>query len=502
MTGTGAMLIGPVLIPMFTGIVVMLLRRRRTAARVASITGSLLLAACTAGLALQVFGAGVQSVAFGAWPGPYGIVFVADPLAALMLNVAALIGLAGTIYALADIDVDRESLGHNAFIHWMLMGICGAFLTGDLFNLYVWFEVMLIASFVLMSLGGGRLQHTAAVKYVTLNLVSSGLFLAALGLLYGKLGTLNMADLAVKLPQTIGRGSDTALLSAGLFFVAFGIKAAVFPLFFWLPASYHVPPVTVSAIFAGLLTKVGVYAMFRVGTLLFPLALGSPEQILMVVFASTTMVFGVLGAIAQTHIRRLLSFHIISQIGYMLIGMAIMTPLALAAAIFYMIHHIIVKANLFFVAGLAKRYTDSERLEEMGGLFGRAPWLGALFLIPALSLAGLPPLSGFFAKLGVIKGALAVEAYGLAAVALFVGLLTLSSMVKVWTAAFWKPLPEDRRYNDGPVPVALWLPIVLLATITVSIGLAPQGLFAAATAAAELLLAPQPYLDAVLGGTP
>ena len=261
-------------------------------------------------------------------------------------------GLAVAVYSLGSIDAGREAHGYHPLFHVLLMGVSMAFLTGDLFNLYVAFEVMLMASFVLLALGGERAQLEGAVKYVTLNLLSSAVFLAAVGVLYGVAGTLNMADLALAVQRGTAPGLVTTL--ACLFLVAFGIKAAVFPLFFWLPASYHTPPVAVSALFAGLLTKVGVYALVRAFTLVFTGDTALTHGLILAV-AVLTMVTGVLGAAAQFEFRRVLSFHIVSQIGYMVLGLGLFTPLALAGTVFYLIHHIVVKTNLFLVGGIVKR---------------------------------------------------------------------------------------------------------------------------------------------------
>jgi multicomponent Na+:H+ antiporter subunit D len=375
------------------------------------------------------------------------------------------------------------------------MGVCGAFLTGDIFNLYVWFEVMLIASFVLMALGGEQGQIEGGLKYVTLNLMSSAVFLAAVGLLYSAAGTLNMADLALRLRGVAGPSLITVL--AMLFLIAFGTKAAIFPLFFWLPASYHTPPVAVSAIFAALLTKVGVYALIRIFTLIF-VRDAQYTHALLLVLAGLTMLTGVLGAIAQNDFRRLLSFHIISQIGYMIMGLALFTPLALAASIFYIVHHIIVKTNLFLVSGLVHRAAGSYDLQRLGGLYAARPGLGILFLISGLSLAGVPPLSGFFGKLLLVQAGLAVEGYGIVAVAMGVSLLTLYSMNKVWTEAFWKPAPKPEPAARGSA-AAMWLPAVVLASITIALGVAVQPAFALAYDAAQQLIDPRAYIDAVMG---
>jgi multicomponent Na+:H+ antiporter subunit D len=459
-------------------------------------------------LLAHVWEDGIQATQIGNWPAPYGITLVADVFSAMMVVLTGIIGLAVGLYSLAALDRAREAFGYHPLYHFLLMGVCGAFLTGDLFNLYVWFEVMLMASFVLLALGGERAQMEGAIKYVTLNLISTTLFLTALGILYGVAGTLNMADLARKLsnlaePHAGGIGQSGLVTTiAMLFLVAFGLKAAIFPLFFWLPASYHTPPVAVSAIFAGLLTKVGVYALIRVFTLLFVQDVGYTHTLILSL-AGLTMVTGVLGAVAQNEFRRILSFHIVSQIGYMIMGLGLFTPFALAGSVFYIAHHMIVKTNLFLVSGVAHRLCGTYDLKQLGGLYQGFPTLAALFLIPALSLAGLPPLSGFFAKLALIQAGLEIEQYAIVATALAVSLLTLFSMTKVWAEAFWKPLPPDAPalVRAGAQEMTLlMLPIAGLAILTVMFGLAAGPMLALAQRAGEQLMNPAGYIQAVLGG--
>jgi multicomponent Na+:H+ antiporter subunit D len=489
----------PLLIPLLTGAVSLLAGSRRTVQRGLSIAGSAALLAASLWLLGVVQAEGIQCLRLGAWPAPYGIVLVADLTSAIMVAITGFVALAVAIYALADIDPARERFGFHALFQFLLMGVCGAFLTGDLFNLFVWFEVMLMASFVLLALGGERPQIEAAVKYLTLNFLASGLFLTALGILYGQAGTLNMADLAVKFR---GQPAGVPLSSAMLLFVAFGIKAGLFPLFFWLPASYHTPPVAISALFAGLLTKVGVYALLRVFTLIFTADVATTHG-LIVAASLATMATGVLGAAAQSEIRRVLSFHIISQIGYMTLGLGLFTAAAVAAALFYIVHHILVKTNLFLVAGAIGHLRGTGELPRLGGLYRDHPWLALLFLVPALSLGGIPPLSGFFAKFTLIQAALAIPAWAAAAVALAVGLLTLFSMTKIWAEAFWKAAPEEESAPQrGPIPLAMGAPIVAMAAATVLIGLCPGVLFDLATRAAAQLLQPAPYIEAVLGAEP
>ncbi|MEM0962959.1 MAG: Na+/H+ antiporter subunit D [Bacteroidota bacterium] len=489
----------PVLVPMVTAVAALLAKRSVRAQRGISVAGASGLLGVSVALMAGVWQDGIQVAQMGEWPAPFGITLVADLLGAVMVLITAIVGLAAIVYSLASVDAERERFHYHPLYHVLLMGVCGAFLTGDLFNLYVWFEVLLISSFVLLVLGNGRGQVRGAVVYVLINLVGSMGFLAAIGLLYGVTGTLNLADLSVRLAEVGSPGLVTAI--SMLFLIAFGIKAAVFPLFFWLPASYHTPPIAISAIFAGLLTKVGVYALIRVFTLLFTQDIGFTHTILLWI-AGLTMVTGVLGAASQTDVRKILSFHIISQIGYMIMGLALFTPLALVGAVFYIVHHIVVKANLFLVAGVAERIVGSFELKNLGGLYRAHPWLAVLFLIPAFSLAGFPPLSGFWAKLILIKAGLDVGAWVIVGVALVVGLLTLFSMTKIWNGAFWTPLADglSMRSASGRGMALMVSPVAVLCMLTLTIGLWAEPFLVFAEAAAASLLDPTDYVAAVLGG--
>jgi multicomponent Na+:H+ antiporter subunit D len=499
------LLILPLLLPMTAAILSLLAWNSRRTQRVLCVIGTALLFVSGLMLLESVWQNGIQAAQMDAWPAPFGITVVADLFSAIMVAIAGFMGLAVAVYSLATMDRQREAFGYYPLLHILLMGVCGAFLTGDLFNLYVWFEVMLMASFVLMALGGERAQMEGAIKYVTLNLISSAMFLAAVGMLYGVMGTLNMADLAQKLRDT--PQMDLLTTIAMLFLVAFGIKAAVFPLFFWLPASYHTPPVAVSVIFAGLLTKVGVYALIRVFTLLFVQDVAYTHMIILVI-AGLTMLTGVLGAVAQADFRRLLAFHIISQIGYLLMGLGLLTTAALAGAVYFMVHVIIAKASLFLVSGVVYRLRGTYDLKKLGGLYGRHPFLAILFLIPALSLAGVPPLSGFFGKLALIQAGLWVEQYAIVATALVVSILTLFSMIKIWNEAFWKEAPETPGAEGSATQPSsevmgsrylLILPIAALALAILFIGLAAEPLYLLASGAAEQLMNPAEYIHAVLG---
>ncbi|MEX2473602.1 Na+/H+ antiporter subunit D [Marinobacter sp.] len=497
-------LILPVLIPLTAGALSLALWRSVRYQRILAVLATGLLLWSGIWLLMSTVDQGFLIMQMGSWPAPFSIVFVADMLSAIMIVLTGIIGLAISIYSLASTPRGHEKFSYYPLMHLLLAGVAGSFLTGDIFNLYVWFEVMLLASFALLTLGGERAQMEGAIKYVTLNLFSSAVFLSAVGLLYGMVGTLNMADIAQKISQIDDPGMITVV--SMMFMVSFGIKAAAFPLFFWLPASYHTPQVAVSALFAGLLTKVGVYALFRVFTLMFTQDVGYTHNILLWA-ATLTMLTGVLGAAAQFEFRRILSFHIVSQIGYMMLGLALYTPLALVGGVFYIMHHIIVKTNLFLVSGYTYRLLGSYELKNLGGVYRYRPFLAILFLIPALSLAGIPPLSGFFAKFVVIRAALEAEAYLVTFVALLVGLLTLYSMIKIWAEVFWKKVPdhvEDISRLEGKTKDkhtwAYYLPMIGLAVCTLIIGLYGQPIYELAEMSAEQLMNPQRYIDAVLGG--
>ncbi len=489
------LLVAPLLAALGSAIAGALAAGRATAQRVIGVAGAGALLTSAVALVVHVHATGIATTQLGNWPAPFGITLVADLFSALMVLVTGVVALCVAVYAASENDARALGAGFFPFFHVLLMGVCGAFLTGDLFNLYVWFEVMLLASFVLLTATAGPSALRSGLAYVSLNLLASAFFLVGVAVLYGVAGTLNLADLAVKLGQPEAR--EAARPVAALLLVAFGIKAGLFPVFFWLPASYPTAGVAVSALFAGLLTKVGVYALIRVFTLLFPLQ-DAGGSVALVAVASATMICGVLAAASQAHVRRILSFHIVSQIGYMVLGLALATPLALASAIFYVLHHIVTKTNLFLVGGLIRRAGGSEALGELGALAVRRTGLAVLFAVPALSLAGVPPLSGFFAKLQLLRAGLDAEAFVAVFIAVAVGLLTLFSMAKIWIEAFWGEAPENAA-PDPTLPRGAVFASAGLALLTVALGLGAEGLWQLANEAAATLLEPERYVRAVLG---
>ncbi len=362
--------------------------------------------------------------------------------------------------------------------------------------MYVWFEVMLISSFGLLVIGGGREQLDGAVKYVGLNLIATVAFIAGVGLLYGATGALNMADLHLRLAE---RETDAAVRAAAAFLLfAFASKAALFPLYFWLPASYHTPAFATSALFSALLTKVGVYALIRVFTLVFP----TGDAILMSIMiwgGVLTMLAGVLGALSQNSVRRVLGYSVVSSIGFMILGLGIGTPIALAGAAFYLFQDILVKASLFFSAGIATRLTGSELFERSGGLWRARPWFSILFLVAALALAGVPPFSGFWPKLLLVQATLGIGSWGLTLAVLGTGLLTLFAMGRIWAAMFWGAHPEGDYAITGRVDGWTLAAPVVLTFIVILIGVQPAPFIEVSQAVAAQLLDPTGYVEAVLG---
>lgn len=461
---------------------------------------SLLLVVCTTWLLLRVSWFGVQSFQMGNWMAPFGISIVVDLLSALFLWACSIVALCTAMSAMVGIRATYLRGGFVPVFFTLLLGVNGALMTADLFNLFVWFEVMLISSFVLLSMGGTRPQAEAALKYVALNLLSSIFFLSGVGLLYALTGSLNMIDVGMQLLELQETDASLILGISLLFIFSFGLKAGIFPLYSWLPASYHTPPTAITALFAGLLTKVGVFCFYRVFSLVFP-----PQQLffeMMSVIAILTMLFGVWGAVCQKDIRKILSFHIISQIGYAIMGLALLgspdpliRELGLAAAIFFVLHNIFAKSNLFLIGGLIDRYSGTQELSKLGGYLSWKPFLAGIFLISSLSLAGIPPLSGFWAKLGLLQAGFGAGAYLMCGAALFTGIFTLISMMKIWNASFLGKVDKERepRPLNGSERFVFYSPVVILASMTLWLGLFPQSIYRLSAEAASQLQRPEVY---------
>ncbi len=486
----------PVMLPLLGAGLALAMWRHAQVQRIISVTVLSLMLAI--GVVL-LFAAdnGPVVIDIGGWAAPVGIDLVADRLSALMVTVSSAVLLCVLIYSLAQGVADGDDAAPLAIYHptylVLAAGVSNAFLTGDLFNLYVGFEILLAASYVLLTLGGTGERIRAGTIYVVVALVSSVLFLVSIALIYAAAGTVNLAQLANRMAD-IDPGVRMSLEI--LLTLAFAIKAAIFPLSAWLPDSYPTAPAPVTAVFAGLLTKVGVYAIIRTQSLIFPD--GQINGLLMWA-ALLTMVIGILGAVAQHDIKRLLSFTLVSHIGYMIFGISLGTEAGMAAAIFYVAHHITVQTTLFLVVGLMERQGGTTSLDKLGGLAKIAPGLAILFFIPAMNLAGIPPMSGFLGKVGLLQSGVAVGtplATTLVVGSLLTSILTLYAIVKAWNKAFWQTPPEE--IQPMRLPRGMVGPTAALVAAGLSLTVLAGPLYSYAERASATLINRAEYVGAVL----
>ncbi|MDQ1178689.1 MULTISPECIES: Na+/H+ antiporter subunit D [unclassified Rhodococcus (in: high G+C Gram-positive bacteria)] len=513
----------PVLIPLLAAALCLVLGRKPRAQRAVTIVALVAVTAVSCVLLYLADRDGTTALQVGGWEAPMGITLVVDRLSALMLVVSSIVLLAVIVYAVGqgirDGDANQPVSIFLPTYLALTAGVCNAFLAGDLFNLYVGFEVLLVASFVLLTLGASAERVRAGVSYVMVSVVSSMIFLAGIAATYAATGTLNFAQLALRFDD-IPQGTRLAIFS--ILLVAFGIKAAVFPLSAWLPDSYPTAPAPVTAVFAGLLTKVGVYAIIRTHTLLFPD--GAMDNVLLVA-GLLTMVIGIFGAIAQSEIKRLLSFTLVSHIGYMIFGVALSTKAGLSGSVYYVAHHILVQTTLFLVVGLIERQAGSSSLRRLGGLAAASPLLAILFLVPALNLGGIPPFSGFIGKVALLQAGAdkaSVLAWVLVAGGTITSLLTLYVVARVWTKAFWRARADapdgemsddsptalldnandvdfDSRVDPGRMPVGMLVPTVGLVLVGLSLTVFAGPFIGISDRAADDLRDRNVYISAVLG---
>ncbi len=490
---------GPLILGFMFGSLCLMQRKNTLLQARIAIVGLVLMLLADIGLFLNVLENGTVVMTMGRWFPPFGITFAADMLGATFALIAGIVGLAGGIYGLSDIDDTGRRYGFYPFLLLMMAGVTSAFLTGDIFNLYVWFEVLLIASFGLIILGSEREQLDGATKYAVLNLVATTLFLIGVAYLYGIFGTLNMADIARKAPALQNTGPHFTI--AILFLFAFGMKAAAFPLNAWLPASYHTPRIAVSALFAGLLTKVGIYALLRIFMTMFP----EDRQelaLLIAIVAALTMLLGALGAIAQTDIRRLMGYLVISGIGLMLAGLALGSQIGLSGTVFYSAHSMIIMTALYLLTGVMGGLMGTFDLGRAGGLYARAPWLAALCLVLIFAASGLPPFSGVWPKILLVKGAIDVGIWWLAAAILVSGLLTTIALVRMFSFSFWRPAAEEDleafSFADHRIAISA---TVGLAALTVIAGIFPEPFIQVSDRVAAELNSPTSYIEAVFGSS-
>ncbi|MEX0887092.1 MAG: proton-conducting transporter membrane subunit, partial [Phycisphaeraceae bacterium] len=444
----------------------------------------------------------------GGWPTAYAINLVFDSLSGLMVTVAGVVALGVYLHSFTSLTPDVERRYFHALMQMLMFGANLCFLTGDLFNLFVAFEIALMASYALICIGATRVQMHQAYKYVVLNLLASTVFVMAAGMTYGIFGTLNIADISriVHEIQAAGDPMPTGFTALGvLLLFVFGAKGAFFPLWFWLPDTYYTSPIAVTALFSGLLTKIGVYCIMRTFPLVFAVGDGFADWTiwLLAVSAAFTMFYAVLGAVAQSGIRRILSIHIISQIGYMIFAIVVMSSYALAGCALFVVHNMVVKSSLFLCCGIIEQHRGTDHLDHLGGLLRKHTYVAVLFFIAAMSLVGLPPLSGFFGKLVIIHAGWE-DWWWLAVFALLTSPLTLLSMLKIWSYGFWNPEVRAMPGHVAPTAAKLrpaYIGTSLLVAVALCLGLGAQPVFRVAQTAGRQLDDPTAYITAVLGPT-
>lgn len=498
------LIVFPILLSLLGAAAALMLRRQTAAPLAVAVLVTCGVIACDIGLLLRILADGPVSMTLGRWLPPFGIALTADLFSAGFALAAAVVTLVVVLYAQMDRDSRDGRDGFHAMVLLLLGGVSGAFLTGDLFNLYVWFEVTLIASLGLIVLGGTTLQLDGAVKYGFVNIIATMLFLLALGLVYGVLGTLNMADIIRLAP-----GADPAAMTAiaALLLLAFGTKAAAFPLNGWLPAAYHTPGPAVSALFAGLLTKVGAYALLRVLVALLPQSRDLLEPVL-TALAIATLILAPLGAIAETNLRRAAGFFVISGIGAILAGIALPSADGVAGAGIYIFHAMLSVSALYLTIGLIERRTAERDSRAMGGLYATSAPLSILFFGVVLALAGAPPFLGFWPKLLLLEAGIGAGGWtGWALVMALVlnAILTLIAGTRIWAHIFWRngaegvpgalePSSLPALTAGGRVAMAAALALGL---VVLGLGLWPNPMMTVGQGAAEGLLDPASYVRAV-----
>ena len=488
------LLLFPILIPLLVAIVLMFFPKNVSMQRIVAVAGAAATLIASIVLLMKVHNDGVQAITLGSWPAPFGISMVSDLLSVLLVLSASLITFFVILYSIPSIGVARERSFYYPAVMFLLVGVNGAFTTGDIFNLFVFIEVLLMSSYMLIVHGGEKPQLRESIKYLLVNIISSALFVSAVAYLYSVTGTLNMADLAVKIPQIESTGILT--LIAVMFLLVFGFKASIFPLYFWLPGSYYAPPTPILALFGALLTKVGVYAIMRTYTLFFIMNTGFTHELLAII-SILTILAGCIGALAYFDVKKIIIYNIIIAVGVILFGVSQLNEAGVNGSIFYLIHDMLIKAALFFLVGIVAVIFGTTNLREMGGLMKTYPFLAWVYLVAAFGLAGIPPLSGFPGKLLIIQGGFEGPHFWGSIVILATSLLVLLSAMRIFIYAFWgepqKTMPlEETTYRR------MLIPTVVLLLITVVLGVGAEMFMPLIQGAGEVLLNPSIYIDAVL----
>ena len=483
----------PMIIPLLIGVILVFFPKHIGLQKFLTFASMIAILIISIILLVEIQNDGIITLDFGSWEAPFGIAFVADSFATLLVITTSLISSIILLFAFQTISKEREQLYFYSFVNFLIAGVNGSFLTGDLFNLFVTFEVMLLASYALITLGGKKNQLRESIKYVAINVVSSSLFLIAIAYLYGSIGTLNMAHVSERVAET-GQTPILTVISF-VFLLVFSIKSGLL-LYQWLPDSYSAPPAAISALFGALLTKVGIYSLYRVFTLIF---YHEPQitHTVIAVLAIITLIGGSIGAVAYRDVKQVVTYNVIIAVGFILSGLAIFNMTSLTGGVYYLLHDMIVKALLFLLAGTIIYLTKTSRVDAMSGLIRNYPSLGWFFFITVISLTGIPPLSGFLGKVLVGQGALEAGTYILLIFAFLSSMVVLYSLLRIFMGTFWGEtiISEDEQI---PLKPSIIIPSGILVILTFALGFAPEFIAPYVTDAVEVLMEPQIYIDAVL----
>ncbi|MEK4028347.1 MULTISPECIES: Na+/H+ antiporter subunit D [Bacillaceae] len=488
------LLVLPLLIPLLTAALLIFVSKSVGVQRAISVISAIGTLTAAVVLLITVKKDGIQTVNVGSWDAPFGITLVSDTLSALLVTTSSLITLCVILYSFRSIGAARERFYYYPVVQFLLVGVNGAFTTGDIFNLFVFFEVMLMSSYVLIVIGGTKVQLRESIKYILVNVISSALFVIAVAMLYSVVGSLNMADISQRIAE-IGQLPILTVIAV-LFLIVFGLKGAIFPLYFWLPGSYYAPPVPILALFGSLLTKVGVYSILRSYSLFFYHDQAFTHELLGIL-AIITVIAGCIGAIAYWDVKKIVIYNIVIAVGVLVFGISVATEESYKGTVFYTIHDMIIKAALFLLIGVMIKITGTSDLRKMGGLMKKYPLLGWTFLVASFALAGIPPLSGFVGKLLIVRGGLAEGEYVGSLIVLLSSLVVLYSVIKIFMNGFWRAPKEYPGEENQPV-LSLWAPGAILVLASIFYGVGAEIMYPIISQATDALVHPAIYIDAVL----
>lgn len=482
----------PILLPFLTGVLVAFFHSKIIVARTISGIMTIVNLIVSVYIGSIVFHGGPIILETGGWVAPYGIILVADQLAITLVITTNIIAVAAIFYAFRSLDEQKEKFYFYTFAFLLIAGVSGAFLTGDLFNLFVFFEVLLMASYGLIVLGSTKIQFRESLKYILINLFSSMLFVTTVAFLYSVTGTVNMAQLGQRIQEAEQTGILTTI--AVLLFIVFATKGALFPLYFWLPKSYIVPNPVISALFGALLTKVGVYSILRVFTIIFVGKVDFTHEIF-IILAGFTMIFGVIGALSTNNIKLIIAYNIIPAVGFMIMGIGIYTTTSIAGSVYYLVHDMIIKGALFLLVGAMAHIAGTSDLRKMGGLIHRHPVLGWLFFIACLTLAGIPPFSGFIGKYLLLQSGLANGHFVVVAIGILSSLLILLSVIKIFINGFWGEIKIEKEIGTAK---GMAFPIGFLLFFSIILGLGAEWFYPYIEQVAMSIAEPDIYINMVL----